>query len=111
MIQYMIRRLFGAVVVIFAVSLITFLIFQLAPRCRGTSPVYYYVGQESPAQAVPVQAAEHRSASTCRWSSSTGTASRASSPVRTSSDGTSGPLHCAAPCLGYSFRLNTSVSR
>ena len=52
MIRYIIRRLFAALLVVFAVSVVTFLIFQLAPALSHKSPVYYYVGKVPP-DAVP----------------------------------------------------------
>ena len=43
----------------FAVSFVTFLIFQLAPALSHTSPVYYYVGKIPP-EPVQLQLLEHR---------------------------------------------------
>lgn len=110
MIRYIIRRLLGAVVVIFVVSLVTFLIFQLAPALAHTSPVYYYVGKIPFAPgSEQLRLLEHRfgfdqSIPAQYWNFIHGILFG-----RTVTDGTSAPIHCGAPCLGYSFRLNTSV--
>ena len=47
MIRYTIRRVLGAVVVVWIVSLVTFAIFQLGPALTHNSPLYYYIGKSS----------------------------------------------------------------
>ena len=108
MIRYIIRRLIGAVLVIFAVSLVTFLIFQIAPALAHRSPVYYYVGKIPPGQ-YQLHLLEHRFGFDLPWWEQYWHYIRGILFGMEVSDGTSAPIHCAAPCLGYSFRLNTSV--
>jgi hypothetical protein len=107
MIQYIIRRLLGAVIVIFAVSLITFLIFQLAPQLSGTSPVFYYVGRIPP-QPFQLKLLEHRFGFDLPWYEQYWHYIKGIVAGQTLGDGNT-TTHCGAPCLGYSFRLNTSV--
>ena len=108
MIRYIIRRLIGAVLVIFAVSLVTFLIFQIAPALAHRSPVYYYVGKIPPGQ-FQLHLLEHRFGFDLPWWEQYWHYIRGILFGMTVSDGTSAPIHCAAPCLGYSYRLNSSV--
>lgn len=108
MIRYILRRLIGAILVVVAVSIVTFLIFQIAPAATGTNPVYYYVGKIPP-NPFQVHLLEHRLGFDLPvwrqyWHYLSGILFG-----QTVSDGTSQPIHCAAPCLGYSFRLNSSV--
>jgi peptide/nickel transport system permease protein len=111
MIRYIIRRLIGAVFVLFAVSVVTFLIFQLAPAISGNSPVYYYIGKiPFPPGSEQLKALEHRFgfdqpivAQYWHWL-------RGILFGQTITDGVSTPVHCGAPCMGYSFRDNTLVS-
>lgn len=111
MIRYIIRRSLGAVFVVFVVSILTFAIFQLGPALTHNSPLYYYVGKQPPAKgsvqynlmlhaygfdkSIPMQY--------LTWLKHIFTGQDVT-------DGTSGITHCPAPCLGYSFRLNTSVT-
>ena len=111
MIRYIIRRSIGAVFVVFVVSILTFAIFQLGPALTHNSPLYYYVAKQPPAKGsvqynlmlhaygfdkpIPVQYLV--------WLKHIFTG-------QTVTDGTSAPLHCSAPCLGYSFHLNTAVT-
>jgi peptide/nickel transport system permease protein len=111
MIRYIIRRSLGAVLVVFVVSILTFAIFQLGPALTHNSPLYYYVAKQPPAKGsvqynlmlhaygfdkpIPVQYLV--------WLKHVFTGQNVT-------DGTSGFVHCSAPCLGYSFRLNTSVT-
>ena len=46
MIRYVIRRILGAIVVVWIVSVVTFAIFQLAPKLSHISPIYYYIGKQ-----------------------------------------------------------------
>jgi len=107
MIQYIIRRLLGAVIVVFAVSLITFLIFQLAPQLSGTSPVFYYVGRIPP-QPFQLKLLEHRFRFDLPWYEQYWHYVKGIVSGQTLGDGNT-TIHCSTPCLGYSFRLNTSV--
>jgi peptide/nickel transport system permease protein len=110
MIRYILRRLFGALLVVLAVSIVTFLIFQIAPAATGTSPVYYYVGKiPFPPHSVQLKLLEHRFGFDLPIWDQYWHYLRAILVGENVSDGTSQPIHCSAPCLGYSFRLNTSV--
>ncbi|MGI8882260.1 MAG: ABC transporter permease [Jatrophihabitans sp.] len=106
----MIRRLIGSVIVIWVVSVVTFAIFQLSPSLSHTSPVYYYVGKVPfPPGSLQLKLLEHRFGfdkpiPAQYWDWLHGILFG-----RTVTDGTSSPIHCGAPCLGYSFRLNTAV--
>src|SRR5690349_10573297 len=53
MFRYVIRRLLGAVVVVWVVSVLTFAIFQLGPKLAKTSPIYFYVGKQPPPPGSP----------------------------------------------------------
>jgi peptide/nickel transport system permease protein len=111
MLRYVIRRIMGSVIVIFMVSVVTFSIFQLTPALAHTSPIYYYVGKVPfPPGSLQLKLLEHRFgfdqpilAQYWNWL-------HGILFGRTVTDGTSAPIHCSAPCLGYSFRLNTSVN-
>jgi peptide/nickel transport system permease protein len=109
MIRYIIRRLIGAVFVVFVVSIVTFLIFQLAPTLEHTSPVYYYVGKIPP-NAAGLKALEHRfgfdqPVVEQYWNWLHGILFG-----RKLDDGYGTNATCHAPCLGYSFRQNTPVT-
>ena len=108
MIRYIIRRLLGAFLVVVAVSLVTFLIFQLGPALAHKSPVYYYVGKIPP-KPFQLHLLEHRFGFDLPWWEQYWHYIKGILFGMNVSDGTSKPIHCAAPCLGYSFRLNSSV--
>ena len=106
MIRFIIRRILGAVVVLFVVSLITFLIFQLAPMLSHTNPVYYYIGKVPFKPGSPqLKRSSTASASTCRVRAVLALPRRHHlRPVdhrrRTR------PVALPAPCFGYSFQQN-----
>ena len=110
MLRFLITRIIGAIVVIFIVSVITFLLFQLPTIVTGTSPVYYYIGKiPFPQDSVQFRALEHRFGFDqplvvqylTFLTNIFGT---------TITDGTTDPVQCPFPCFGYSFRLNTLVT-
>ncbi len=111
MFRYVIRRLLGAIVVVWIVSVITFAIFQLGPALSKQSPLYYYIAKQPPAPgSTQYKLLLHaygfdRPLFSQYWNWLT----RIFTGYNVT-DGTSGYLHCATPCLGYSYRLNTSVS-
>jgi len=107
MIQYIVRRILGSILVVFAVSLVTFLIFQLAPKLSKTSPAYYYIGKNP--QPSQVKAIEHRFGFDLPWYEQYWHYIKGIFAGQSLSNGDS-TIHCAAPCLGYSFRYNSSVS-
>jgi peptide/nickel transport system permease protein len=109
MIRYVIRRLIGAVLVIFVVSLITFLIFQIAPKIANVSPAYYYVGKIPPTPE-GLKLVEHRFGFDLPWWKQYFNFIHGILFGRTLEDGFTSPVHCGAPCFGYSFRQNLPVT-
>ena len=111
MIRYIIRRLLGAVVVVWIVSVVTFLIFQLAPAISHQSPVYYYIAKQPPPKgSVQFKELEHAFGfdrplvqQYWRWLTQI-------FQVHHISNGTGEASSCHLPCLGYSFKLHTEVS-
>jgi peptide/nickel transport system permease protein len=107
MIRYIIRRLLGAFLVVIVISIATFGIFFIAPKITGSDPSYLYVGKvstDAQRQAVrhsfgldkpiPVQYYEYMKGIVAG---------------RDFSDGLN-TEHCGAPCLGYSFQYQQSVT-
>ncbi|MDQ1732508.1 MAG: peptide/nickel transport system permease protein [Pseudonocardiales bacterium] len=110
MTRYVLRRLLGAVLVIFVVSVVTFAIFQLGPALSNTSPVYYYIGKiPFPAGSVQLKLIEHRFGFDQPLWQQYWTWLRGILFGRKLDDGSTF-VNCHAPCLGYSFRLNTPVT-
>lgn len=110
MVRFIITRLLGAVIVVWIVSIVTFLIFQLAPTLSHTSPVYYYIGKVPfPQDSAQFKALVHRFGFDLPlyaqyWHFLSGILFG-----QDITDGVSTPIHCAAPCFGYSFRQNELV--
>lgn len=110
MIRFIIVRIVGAIVVLWIVSVLTFLIFQLAPTLSHTNPVYYFIGKVPfKPGSVQLKLLEHRFGFDLPiwqqyWHWLSGILFGQSI-----SDGTSAPIACAAPCFGYSFRQNELV--
>jgi peptide/nickel transport system permease protein len=111
MIRFIIRRLLGAALVVWIVSVLTFVIFQLAPALSHQSPVYYYIAkQPPPVGSVQFKELEHafgfdRPLLSQYWL----WLSNIFHP-HTISNGTGEISSCHLPCLGYSFKLHTEVS-
>jgi peptide/nickel transport system permease protein len=110
MIRFIAGRLVGAIVVLFVVSVFTFLIFQLAPALSHTSPVYYYTGKIPFKPGSPQMIALiHRFGFDLPlyaqyWHFLSGILFG-----QKITDGVVTPINCAAPCFGYSFRYNELV--
>lgn len=110
MLRFIITRLLGAIVVVWIVSVVTFLIFQLAPSLSHTSPVYYYIGKVPfPEDSIQFKALVHRFGFDLPlyaqyWHFLSGILFG-----QNITDGVSTPINCAAPCFGYSFRQNRLV--
>lgn len=110
MIRFIITRVLGAVVVLWIVSVVTFLIFQIAPALSHTNPVYYFIGKVPyPPGSVQLQALEQRFGFDLPlyqqyWHFLSGILFG-----QNITDGQSAAIHCAAPCFGYSFRQNELV--
>ncbi|WP_206664076.1 ABC transporter permease [Thermomonospora catenispora] len=110
MIAFLIRRIIGAVALLVVISMVTFAIFFLLPRLAGTTPddlASRFAGRAPTPQTVqaikerfgfddpvPVQYGRFVKAIVLGDTYDTGTAK----------------IDCPAPCLGYSFRTNTSVT-
>ncbi len=111
MIRYVIRRMVGSVLVVFVVSVVTFAIFQLAPALSHSSPVYYYIGKiPFPPGSLQLHLLEHRFGFDLPLVQQYWNWLHGILFGRTIDDGSGDIQHCGAPCLGYSFRLNTPVS-
>jgi peptide/nickel transport system permease protein len=94
---------------VLASSVVTFLIFQVGPKVAGVSPAQYYVGKVPPT-AEGIKLFEHKFGF--------------DQPIwrqylswlggiffgRDLDNGSGTAVHCSAPCLGYSFRLNLPVT-
>ena len=110
MIRYVIRRLLGAALVVWIVSVVTFLIFQLAPTLTHNSAIYYYINRQPPAKgSLQYKLLLHaygfdRPLVSQYWHWLTQIFS-----THSITDGYSAE-NCHLPCLGYSFRLHTAVT-
>lgn len=111
MVRFIFTRLLGAIVVVWIVSVVTFLIFQIAPALSHTSPVYYYIGKVPfPADSPQFKALVHRFGFDLPlyaqyWHFLSGILFG-----QNITDGVSTPIACPSPCFGYSFRQNELVS-
>lgn len=111
MVRFIFTRLLGAIVVVWIVSVVTFLIFQIAPALSHTSPVYYYIGKVPfPADSPQFKALVHRFGFDLPlyaqyWHFLSGILFG-----QNITDGVSTPISCPSPCFGYSFRQNELVS-
>ena len=108
MVRFIIVRVLGAIVVVWIVSVVTFLIFQLGPTLTHTSPVYYYVGKIPPT-AEGLKLLTHRFGFDLPlyaqyWHFLSGILFGQSI-----TDGVSAAIPCPSPCFGYSFRQNELV--
>jgi peptide/nickel transport system permease protein len=106
---YIIRRLIGAVIMLFIVSAITFSIFFVVPRLAGATPgdlAARYVGRTASPEQV-AEAAERLGFTDPlyvqygRWAAGIVTG--------TERDYGPGVENCPRPCLGYSYRTNNPV--
>ena len=107
--RFIIRRLIGAVLVVLAVSVVTFAVFQITPILTGSknSVAYLYVGRiADPAQ---VEAVAHKLGIDRPYTEQYLTYMKGIVTGRDLTDGT-GTNHCDAPCFGYSYRLHSDVT-
>ncbi|TAK68608.1 MAG: ABC transporter permease [Actinomycetota bacterium] len=104
---YVLRRLLGAVVVVWIISIVTFVVFQVVPTLTGVSPAYLYVGKVS--NEAQIAAVESRLGLDQPLVQQYATWVSGVVAGREYSDGVT-TVQCAAPCLGYSFRLNQPVT-
>jgi len=105
--RYIIRRCIGAFVVVIIISMATYGIFFVGPKLAGTNPAYLYVGKvATPAQ---VQAVSHSFGLDKPIIVQYATYMKGIFFGRTFTDGVS-TVHCSAPCFGYSFQYQESVT-
>ena len=110
MVRFILTRVLGAIVVVWIVSIVTFLIFQLAPTLSHTSPVYYYIGKIPFAEnSIQFKALVHRFGFDLPLYEQYWHFLKGILFGQTITDGVSDPIHCGAPCFGYSFRQNELV--
>jgi peptide/nickel transport system permease protein len=108
-VTYIIRRLIGAVLMLFIVSVATFSIFFVIPRLAGDSPetmAARYVGRA--ASEVQIEATAQRLGFTDPLPVQYGHWVKA---IFVGTDYDTGPsvVHCPAPCFGYSFKTDLPV--
>ena len=108
MFRYIVRRLLGAVVVVFIVSLVTFFLFAIGPKITGSSPAYLYVGKNPTPELVA--AIEKSFGLDQPLVKQYADYMKGIVAGRSFSDGTpDGVRECPAPCFGYSFRYKEPV--
>ena len=106
MVNYILRRLLTAVVLLLVITMITFGVFFLIPKAAGADPAQMYVGK----QATPADVAATRvklgldQPIYIQYG-------RFVKGLFVGRDFNSGPsvTHCPAPCFGYSFRTDQAV--
>jgi peptide/nickel transport system permease protein len=108
MITFLVRRVLGGVLVIFLVSVVTFLIFQIGPKITGADPAFLYTGKNSTPASV---AAVDRALGLDKpLPVQYGTWIKGILVGRSYTDGFD-TVSCSAPCLGYSFRVQEPVTQ
>jgi len=107
--RYIIRRLIGALLVVLAVSVVTFAVFQITPILTGSrdSVAYLYVGRVADPQQV--EAVAHKLGIDRPYAEQYLTYMKGIVTGRELTNG-SGTDHCHAPCFGYSYRLHSDVT-
>jgi peptide/nickel transport system permease protein len=108
-VTYLIRRLIGAVLMLFVVSVVTFSIFFVIPRLAGESPdtlAARYTGRA--ASEAQIEATARRLGFTDPLPVQYGRWVKA---IFVGADYDTGPsvVHCPAPCFGYSFKNSQPV--
>jgi peptide/nickel transport system permease protein len=108
-VTYIMRRLIGAVLLLFVVSVATFAIFFLIPRLAGATAddlASRYVGKSAGAEQI------HQMAVKLGFTDSLWVQyGRFAKSLVAGADYSTGPttVHCPAPCLGYSFITQNPV--
>lgn len=111
MIRFIVQRILGAVVVVFVISLVTFLIFQVGPALSKINPVYLYTGKIPFKPGSPqLQALIHRFGFDLPWYEQYLHYVGGFFGQRIT-DGVSTPVVCSFPCFGYSFQRTELVSQ
>ncbi|GAA2622342.1 ABC transporter permease [Dactylosporangium fulvum] len=106
MINYILRRLVTAALLIVAVSIVTFGIFFLIPKATGADPAQMYVGKTATPAAVEATRVKLGLDQPIYVQYG-----RYVKGIVMGRDFNSGPsvTHCSAPCFGYSFRTDREV--
>ena len=106
MINYILRRLVTAVLLLVAVSMVTFAIFFLIPKAANADPAEMYVGKSATPR--DVEATRIKLGLDKPVYIQYG---RFVKGIVAGRDYNSGPsvTHCSAPCFGYSFRSDREV--
>ena len=109
MTRYILRRLLGAIAVLFIVALVTFGLFMVVPVVTGASPAYLYAGKNPSPELI--KAIEHGLGLDRPIPEQFVTYVKGILFGRTDlTDGTpDGSRPCPAPCFGYSFRYQSPV--
>jgi peptide/nickel transport system permease protein len=109
MFRYIVRRLIGAVFVVFIISLVTFSLQYLAQHVGGGSPAYLFLGKAPSAEQV--KAFEKQWGLDQPFTTQYFNYVKGIFTGRTLGDGTAGSDRaCPAPCLGYSFQYQEPVT-
>jgi peptide/nickel transport system permease protein len=105
-VNYILRRLLTAVVLLLVITMITFGVFFLIPKAAGADPAQMYVGKQ--ATAADVEATRVKLGLDKPIYVQYG---RFVKGLFVGRDFNSGPstTHCPAPCFGYSFRTDQAV--
>ncbi|MFJ6213107.1 ABC transporter permease [Streptomyces sp. NPDC092296] len=106
MLVYLIRRLVNVAVLLLVVSAITFGIFFMVPKLTGSDPALYYVGKI--ADKAAVEGIRHKMGLDKPIIEQYGLFLKGIFAGRDYSQGAD-ITHCAAPCLGYSFKTEQEV--
>lgn len=106
MARFIIRRLLGIIVILWIVSLVTFLIFFMVPKALGSNPATLFAGRSPSAaalEAVTQKLGLDDPLLTQYWHFLSG--------IFVGRHFNSGPstTYCPPPCLGYSFKNNQPV--
>lgn len=104
--MYLIRRLVNVAVLLLVVSAITFGIFFMVPKLTGSDPALYYVGKI--ADKAAVEGIRHKMGLDKPIIEQYGLFLKGIFVGRDYSQGAD-ITHCAAPCLGYSFKTEQEV--
>ena len=109
MIRFIVQRLVGSVVVVFVISLVTFLIFQIGPALSHINPVYLYTGKVPFKPGSPqLLALIHRFGFDLPWYEQYWHFIKA---IVMGANYKFGPdaAQCHRPCFGYSFKSHVEV--
>jgi peptide/nickel transport system permease protein len=106
-VAYLIRRLINAVLTLLVVTLVTFGIFFMVPKLTGSDPALLYIGKQ--ADSVALEGIRTKMGLNDPILVQYGKFLKG---IVAGRDYANGPdvQHCAAPCLGYSFKTEQEVT-